>query len=155
MAAISWDQVRLGSNHSNSRTRSFLPLAMSLPSFVWITRILWEKSEKMWFQTLKTAAIFPSSRMFRSNSQTRCSLPLAMSLPRFAGVTRIDLEKSAKNLISNPETGRHFPGSRSFDVKFAELKHMDKVPLTPTNVHTKFHWNKQNTYKYIKGERKL
>ena len=66
-----------------------------------------------------------------------------MSLPSFAGITKLkmDLEKSAKNVISDPETGRDFPGSRLLEVNF-----VDKVPLTPSNVPTKFRWNNHNRF---------
>ena len=50
-------------------------------------------------------------------------------------IIRIDLEKiKCKNVISDPKAGRHLARSRSFEVKFA-----DNVPLTPSNLPTKFH----------------
>ena len=48
-------------------------------------------------------------------------------------------KKKCKNAISDPKNGCHFPRSRLFEIKF-----VDKVPLTPGNVTTKFRWNNQN-----------
>ena len=48
------------------------------------------------------------------------------------------VQKKCKNVISDPENGCHFPRLRVFEVKF-----MDKVPLTPNNVPTKFRLNNQ------------
>ena len=53
-----------GHLRSNSRKGCPLPLALSLPRFVRITEIHWEKSAKMWFQTLKMAIISPGSWSF-------------------------------------------------------------------------------------------
>ena len=65
--------------------------------------------------------------------------PQAISLPSLVGITKIDLKKSAKKIISDPYNSRHLPRSRSFEVKFT-----DKVPLTPSNIPTKFLLKNQN-----------
>ena len=44
-------------------------------------------------------------------------------------------------MIPDPKNGRHLARSRSFEVKL-----VDKVPLTASNVPTKFRWNNQNTF---------
>ena len=54
MATIPRGQYRL---KSNSRTRYPLPLVMSLPSFVRISKIDLEKSAKMWFFRFKIGAV--------------------------------------------------------------------------------------------------
>ena len=118
-----------------------LPLAMSLQSCVGITKIDLEQSAKKWFQTLKMATISRGQGPLRSNSRTRCPLPLAMSLPSSVGMTKIDWEKSAKKWFQTLKNGHHFLKSRLFDVKFA-----DKVPLTPSDVPTKFCFNNQNIF---------
>ena len=87
------------------------------------------------------AAISQGRNRLRSNSHTRCPSPLAMSLPSLVLITTVDLEKS-EDVISDLKTGRHFPRSRS---RSLGVKFMDKVPLTPINVPTKFHLNNQNT----------
>ena len=74
-----------------------------------------------------------------SNSRTRCLLPIAMSLLSFLGIKKKKtFGENCKNVISDLKNGRHFPSSRSFEVKFT-----NKVPLTPSNVPTKFCWNNQ------------
>ena len=73
MAVISQGQGHL---KSNSWTRCPLPLAMSLPSLVSITKIHLEKSAKICFQTLKMATISQGQDRLRSNSRTRCPLPM-------------------------------------------------------------------------------
>ena len=89
---------------SNSWTWCPLPLAISLPSFIWITKIDWEKSAKMWFQTLKTPAISQGQGRLRSNSQTMWRLPLVNIATKFRlnNHARKYLEKSAKHVISDP-----------------------------------------------------
>ena len=49
--------------------------------------------------------------------------------------------EKCKNVSSDPENGCHFIRSRSFEVKFA-----DKVPLSPSNVPTKFCSNNHNRF---------
>ena len=93
MAAISQGQGRL---RSNLQTMCLLPLAMSQPSFVKITKIHLEKSEKILFSTLKMATIYQGQGRLRSNLQTTCPLPLAMLIPSFVRITKIDWEKIAK-----------------------------------------------------------
>ena len=89
MAAIFQDQGRF---HGKMCP---LPLAISLPSFVRITRTFGEM-EKMRFQTLEMAAISQCQSHMRSNTRTRYPLPLAMSLLSFVGITGIHMEKKAK-----------------------------------------------------------
>ena len=50
----------------------------------------------------------------------------------------------AKNKISDLWNGHHFPRSIIFEVKLP-----DKVPLTPSNVPTKFNWNIQNRFEKV------
>ena len=48
------------------------------------------------------------------------------------------VQKSAKNAISDSKNGHDFSRCKSFEVKCPE-----KMPLTPSNVPTKFCWNNQ------------
>ena len=68
---------------------------MSLPTFVGISKIDWEKVQNSDFR-LKMAAILRGRGCSRSNLQTRCRLSLAMPLPNFVGIFKIYWEKSAK-----------------------------------------------------------
>ena len=55
--------------------------------------------------------------------------------------TQNRFREKCKTVTSDLKTGCHFPRSRSF-----ELKLMGKVPLTPSDVSTKFCWNNQNRF---------
>ena len=51
------------------------------------------------------------------------------------------VQEKCKNASSDPQNGHHFPRSRLFEVKF-----MDKMPLTSSNVSTQFRLNNQNRF---------
>ena len=63
-----------------------------------------------------------------------------MSLPSFVAITKIDLEKSTKMQFQTCKMATISPRSRSFDNFPRSRSFTDKVPLTPSNVPTKFHW---------------
>ena len=115
---------------------------MSLPSFDWITRKYLEKRAKMWFQFLKAAAISWDQGRLTSNLQFADNVSLTTSnvSTKFRWKkTEYIWRKVQTILFQSIKMAAISPRARLFEVTPA-----DEVPLTTSNVSTKFRCSIQN-----------